>query len=850
LFNLHQKIKNIYKLSSIFILSFIFLNMLSILSFAQVTFTNNGFEQYRDGIPVSWVQYSWENKGTFSVDTKQKYSGNSSAVIENKAATDTRLMQQIRVEEKSKYKITCWVKTQNVGSDMMGANIGIETVPISSTEIKGDSDWTKIALYGETDSGQKLVTVTLGIGGYGSSNTGKAWFDDIQIEKIENFPVGENTVKFFMQTNNETQNGSSNLLPVIIIFALLILISLATFFVIKPYIKNSSLKSAINTTEINSQTKKTKDFKWMPSIDKKDVLIITALTLIYLFIALYNLGSRNVPTTEWTPLVAGESFEITLDKATSLQRISYYNGLGSTRDANGTYRVDYMDNNGVYKQIGVINKKDIFCWKYIDINNIVTSRLKITAEIPGGTLTELGFFETGSKEPLKGVTLSKQNMNSPDASNLFDEQNTVIYDSSFMTDMYFDEIYHARTAYEFIHHIEPYENTHPPLGKVFISFFILIFGMVPFGWRIAGTIAGILMLPVMYLFGKQLFEKRFYAFLSAFLMMFDFMHFTQTRIATIDSFVTLFVILMFYFMNWFFINTSRKISFNVMILPLLLSGISFGLGAASKWIAIYGAAGLALMYLWWWFETFNTEYSMINKFKKNASSALIFISKAILPAILIGTAFFAIIPLILYIASFIPYLMVPGSGHDFVNIYDYQVTMFSYHKNLVATHPFSSPWYEWPFMVRPIWYYSGNSGLPVGNASTIAALGNPAVWWLGAAVTIALFVYMVINFISSRKYDRKIIVIFIAIASQYLPWVLIPRLTFIYHYFSIVPFIILAIVYIIKKLEMISKNFRFMTYIYMALVVILFILFYPVISGQPASVEYINSLKWFGSWSF
>ncbi len=36
-----------------------------------------------------------------------------------------------------------------------------------------------------------------------------------------------------------------------------------------------------------------------------------------------------------------------------------------------------------------------------------------------------------------------------------------------------------------------------------------------------------------------------------------------------------------------------------------------------------------------------------------------------------------------------------------------QTSMFNYHSGLEATHPYSSSWYQWPTMVRPIWYYSG-----------------------------------------------------------------------------------------------------------------------------------------------
>ena len=58
-----------------------------------------------------------------------------------------------------------------------------------------------------------------------------------------------------------------------------------------------------------------------------------------------------------------------------------------------------------------------------------------------------------------------------------------------------------------------------------------------------GTLMGILMVPAMYLFGMAVFKKTLHAFITAFL--FDFMHFVQTRIARIDSYSVLFIILTF-----------------------------------------------------------------------------------------------------------------------------------------------------------------------------------------------------------------------------------------------------------------------------------------------------------------
>ena len=96
-----------------------------------------------------------------------------------------------------------------------------------------------------------------------------------------------------------------------------------------------------------------------------------------------------------------------------------------------------------------------------------------------------------------------------------------------MDNMYFDEIYHARTAYEMIKHENLYEITHPPLGKGLMSIGIRIFGMNPFGWRFMGTLIGILMLPVMYLLAKRLTRRTTFAVVATFLLMFDFMHFAR-----------------------------------------------------------------------------------------------------------------------------------------------------------------------------------------------------------------------------------------------------------------------------------------------------------------------------------
>ncbi|HHU49823.1 MAG TPA: phospholipid carrier-dependent glycosyltransferase [Clostridiales bacterium] len=575
-------------------------------------------------------------------------------------------------------------------------------------------------------------------------------------------------------------------------------------------------------------------------INKKDIAVMAVITLIYLAIAFVNLGSFNVPQSEWAGQSDQDGFLIDLAKEEPVSRINFYSGLGE-----GTYNVWYQDSNGAYQYLDDLEVDDFYKWHVLEVHQ-TTSRIKIRTGTPGGVIKEIGVFSQESRQPLP---IEIRSLDEAPAQggllNLSDEQHLVQYrGSDFMTGTYFDEIYHARTAYEHLNRINPYEWTHPPLGKILISIGISIFGMNTFGWRIAGTLTGAAMIPLMYLFGKKLFKKSFYGFCAAFLMMFDLMHFAQTRIATIDSYTTLFVILMYYYMADYYLQKSYQKGFYPSLKPLFLSGLFFGMGAAVKWSALYGAAGLATLFFMAKYNEYQ-DYLRIRSRRRiqgiNASTAWVeeFIPVYMWKTMLCCVLFFIIIPGTIYVLSYIPYLMVPGM--EFSDIFEYQKSMYYYHSGLEATHGFQSDWWTWPLMIRPIWYYQGQD-LPAGMASTIASFGNPAVWWAGipaffAAVRAAL------------QKNKAMTVVVTAVISQYIPWMIISRSAFIYHFFPMVPFMILAVVYVIKVLieKGVSRKY---IYGYLGLVLLLFILFYPVVSGLIVPESYIRFLRWLPTWIF
>ena len=221
--------------------------------------------------------------------------------------------------------------------------------------------------------------------------------------------------------------------------------------------------------------------------------------------------------------------------------------------------------------------------------------------------------------------------------------------------------------------------------------------------------------------------------------------------------------------------------------------------------------------------------------------------------------FFLLIPFALYYAAFLPLTTLPhNTGDPWGSFWRYQTTMFEYHSQLKAEHYFASPWYEWPFDVRPIWYFSGDPVNAQGQYSTISAMGNPLLWWAGIPALGACVVLWV------REKRLACGVVLAGFLSAYLPWVLVPRLTFIYHYFTAVPFLVVALTALFQRL---SESGPFARRVRVggrvevsaaslllgavaAGCLLLFAVYFPVISGAPTSRSYADALELFDTWYF
>ncbi len=690
-----------------------------------------------------------------------------------------------------------------------------------------------------------------------------------------------------------------------------------------PVLKAEDAQQADNTNEIKVSTvrkpKKVKIVREDHKLHMKrvDYLIMAAITAIYSVVAFTNLGSPLAPETAWTSTMNGETVEFDLGEVQDFN-MTYYGGI-----CNSSFTVSFSEDAQTWTEprLAIYDQGEIFRWLWytpVERNDkgqftrlasgypVQTARyVRITAERAGLVLHEFGFLNADG-EPLPIASVMSYGGDGARTNNpmlLADEQNTVAAYPSYYNSTYFDEIYHARTAYEHLHGLRPYETTHPPLGKVMIMWGVQLFGMTPFGWRFMGTLLGCLMLPVMYLLVKQLLKKTEYAAIATFLLAVDCMHFTQTRIATIDTYGVFYIMLMYLFMFRYCQMNFFTDDFKKTLIPLGLCGISMGLGIASKWICIYAAVGLAILFFFTLGRRYLEYRSAVTsggtspeeeKARKNFWKYF-----CITGAFCI--VFFIVIPLLIYYFSYYWY-MKPMGGLSVESVWKAQLSMFNYHSGLTNdTHSFASPWYEWPLIVKPMWYFSGTEFMPAGVVSSISCMGNPAVWWCGAAamvfVLFKLMPYLLLGIDwvlavfpiprsvrlkrfyalaekirrrrekdeNVRQNDRNYLYVAIGFAAQYVPWMLVPRSMFIYHYFASVPFIIIAIMLVSKWMK--EKNdVRIkaaadgetpiliprvpMLVVLMAAALVLFIAFYPLMSGTPVARSFAMYLRWFNWYNF
>ena len=160
--------------------------------------------------------------------------------------------------------------------------------------------------------------------------------------------------------------------------------------------------------------------------------------------------------------------------------------------------------------------------------------------------------------------------------------------------------------------------------------------------------------------------------------------------------------------------------------------------------------------------------------------------------------FLVVLPLCIYCLSFVPLFTIKHATNFASFMFETQKHMYQFHTHeaLDFHNIYASKWWTWPLVLQPMSMAFVMLD-PVSKLSqSVGLLGNPLVWW-GTSVAVIVLALLLI-FPKFRK--PELYFILLAIAAQYLPYIFISRLSYIYYFYSVLPLVIVAFAYLVTLL--------------------------------------------------
>lgn len=399
---------------------------------------------------------------------------------------------------------------------------------------------------------------------------------------------------------------------------------------------------------------------------------------------------------------------------------------------------------------------------------------------------------------------------------------------------YFDEAYYAFTAQEMAkgnphawqntgHAPEDlaFEWTHPPLGKELSAISIKIFGNNTFGWRFFQAFFGGLGALLIYLLTKNLFLSKGAGLIAAALYSLDSFIFVLSRITMVDIFMADFLLLASLFVIKY--ARTRKNLF------LMLAGLFAGASMSIKWSGVYiwiFLAGVSFFLIYY--------YEVSQSDSKDRSYIMLVLK--IIPRMALA---FGVLPVLVYVATYIPFFYFGNSFMDFLSLQD---AMYGYHGGVVTHHPYESLWWSWPLMLEPVYLHFDDLGQ--GIRAHIYMLGNPFIWWTGC-------VFFVLGAVQAlRKEYPPLIFAVVSVLALWLPWAVSPRkITFLYHYLPAFIFIIIISAYFLDRLWNINTKLgKILVILYLLVAAGVFFYFYPITAAVNMESHKHGQYMWLESW--
>jgi dolichyl-phosphate-mannose-protein mannosyltransferase len=377
--------------------------------------------------------------------------------------------------------------------------------------------------------------------------------------------------------------------------------------------------------------------------------------------------------------------------------------------------------------------------------------------------------------------------------------------------IYFDEVLYLYEALKYHAGVLPLAREcvevpkHPMLSTAFMQLGIAIFGFNYLGWRIFSVVAGSLSVLALFLLARELFSFRA-ALLAGFLLSINFLHLVLSRVAMVDIYLLCFVLFGFYFLARSLPKKDSRY--------LLLSGTFFGLGLATKWVALLSLLSAILIYL--------LRSRDPKKWRRGLAQL-----------VLLPPALYFLVSLYFHLSA----------GMDLLAWIQFEISNLQHHRAYTYIHPHVASAWSWPFLLKSTPFHSSDAGREM--VRVVIAFGNPAIYW----VMVPVLGYLIYEF--WKKRNPSLIFVFIGFFGFYLPWLAFEffkaRGVFFYYFLPAIPFYLMGLSHILDEcLE--GKAGKIAAFLYLALVAGLFIYFSPLLFGFPISPNHFYRLIWIKGW--
>ncbi|KQY77339.1 dolichyl-phosphate-mannose-protein mannosyltransferase [Microbacterium sp. Root1433D1] len=408
---------------------------------------------------------------------------------------------------------------------------------------------------------------------------------------------------------------------------------------------------------------------------------------------------------------------------------------------------------------------------------------------------------------------------------------------------------------------------HPPLGKWLIALGMAIGGPDnSAGWRLATALLGTASVLLVYLIARRLSGSVVVASVAGTLLAIDGLSIVMSRIALLDGILTFFVLLGVLFV---IIDRQRTIPVLERRDPdkpdpfwgpmlwrrpwLIAAGTALGAASAVKWSGLYALAGFGLYVV------------VTDALARRRAGVVLWPTAAAFRQGPVSFVLLVFPALAVYLISWTGWLVTAG-GYDrqsdpnpLIALWKYHESMLGFHVGLTRGHPYASPAWEWPLLLRPtaVWVDSDPTGCGTDHCiGVISAIPNPLIWYAGVAAAIYLLYRLVRGWITRRPVGPDLSIPLVGLAVTYVPWLMFPDRT-IFQFYTVVmmPFLVIALAMTLRiiagtredPLHRRQSGERTVM-IFLAFVVLVSAFFLPLWTGMSVPYEFWLLHNWLPGW--